>query len=74
MLNILQAIQRHSVTSFTLLQNGVKFRLVTGRDITAVLKASRKTSQNVTFTDPSVKTAQIVATSLFLLPEIFAWI
>lgn len=45
-----------------LLQNGVKFRLVTGCDITAGF-TSRETSQNVVFIDHSVKIAQIVTPS-----------
>lgn len=69
-LNILQAMKWHSVTSFMLLQNGLKFRLVTGCDTTAGF-TSRRTSQNTVFTDHSVKLAQIVTSSGFATSDIF---
>lgn len=55
---------------FMLLQKGVKFRLVTSCDITAGF-TSRETSQNVVFTDHSVKISQIVAPSGFATRDIF---
>lgn len=63
-----------TVTSSTLLQNGVKFRLVTGRDITAALQASRKTHKMFHLQIILSKQLKLSLHLYFLLPELLAQI